>query len=252
MTAPPNPLSRRISPVTRLFAVLCGLWLPGCSLLVRVDIVSRRYLGVPLQGTDEIGGYTLAVLAALRGWAELDDSILFMSVSNSPLRVPLWFPQGAWVAGLVTFAAVAVLQALHAARHAGQRFGRAKACQEAHEPQHQDQRAGRRLGKAEARKHFLRRQPAIGLHGILRDIGGHRVDQRRPVMLRAAMPGYGESAWREMADDARGDDGQRKGQVQEEQGQEGEARQHPGRPALERAAPDAEDGLDHQHQHRAF
>ena len=161
MTAPPNPLARRISPATRVLAVLCGVWLLGYSLLVCVDIVARRQFGISLQGTDEIGGYTLAVLAAfgfahalaerrhtrielalgalprparalanllaavaiaafavfaaLRGSAELDDSILFMSVSNSPLQVPIWIPQGAWVAGLVTFAAVAVLQALHAA-----------------------------------------------------------------------------------------------------------------------------------------
>jgi hypothetical protein len=38
-----------------------------------------------------------------------------MSVSNSPLQVPLWIPQGAWLAGLVLFAAVALLLALHAA-----------------------------------------------------------------------------------------------------------------------------------------
>ncbi|QXM24782.1 TRAP transporter small permease [Elioraea tepida] len=161
MTSPPNPLVLRLRPATRLLAVLCGVWLLGYSLLVCVDIVARRYFGISLQGTDEIGGYTLAVLAAfgfahalaerrhtrielalaamprplralvnllaaaaiaafavfaaLRGRAVLGDSLFFMSVSNSPLQVPLWIPQGAWMAGLVTFAVVSVLQALHAA-----------------------------------------------------------------------------------------------------------------------------------------
>jgi len=156
-----NPLARRLTPLTRLFAILCGLWLLGYCLLVCADIVARRYFAVSLQGTDEIGGYTGAVLAAFgfahalvrrrhtrieliigalpawpraisnamaaiaialfalfvawRGWHELADSIDFMSVSNSPLQVPLWIPQGAWLAGLVLFAAVALLLALHAA-----------------------------------------------------------------------------------------------------------------------------------------
>lgn len=160
MSRTDNPLARGLTPVTRLFAILCGLWLLGYSLLVCADIVARRYFAVSLQGTDEIGGYTGAVLAAFgfahalvrrrhtrielflgavptwpraltnvvaavaiaafsafvawRGWHELADSIDFMSVSNSPLQVPLWIPQGAWLAGLVVFALVAALLALHA------------------------------------------------------------------------------------------------------------------------------------------
>lgn len=161
MTPDDNPSTRRIRPATRLLAILCGLWLVGYSLLVCADIVARRQFGISLQGTDEIGGYTLAVLAAfgfahalaerrhtrielalaalprplralanllaacaiaafavfaaVRAEAELADSLFFMSVSNSPLQVPLWIPQGAWVAGLATFALVSVLQAVHAA-----------------------------------------------------------------------------------------------------------------------------------------
>jgi TRAP-type C4-dicarboxylate transport system permease small subunit len=160
MSRTDNPLARRLSSVTRLFAILCGLWLLGYSLLVCADIVARRYFAVSLQGTDEIGGYTGAVLAAFgfahalvrrrhtrielllgavptwpravinviaavaiagfaafvawRGWHEVADSIDFMSVSNSPLQVPLWIPQGAWLAGLVVFASVAAVLALHA------------------------------------------------------------------------------------------------------------------------------------------
>ncbi len=160
MTTSDNPLARRVAPLTRLFALLCGGWLLGYSLLVCADIVARRYFAVSLQGTDEIGGYTCAALAAFgfahalamrrhtrielflqalpgplrafataaaalgiaalaafaawRGWHELADSIDFMSVSNSPLQVPLWIPQGTWMAGLALFAAIAALLAAHA------------------------------------------------------------------------------------------------------------------------------------------
>jgi TRAP-type C4-dicarboxylate transport system permease small subunit len=156
-----NPVAARVVPVTRFFSLLCGWWLLGYSLLVCADLVARRYLGVSLQGTDEIGGYTLAGLvafgfahtlvvrrhtridlflshlpatpravahvvaalaiagfasfAASRGWAEMADSIEFMSVSTSPLQVRLWIPQGVWFAGLALFAVIAVLLALHAA-----------------------------------------------------------------------------------------------------------------------------------------
>jgi TRAP-type C4-dicarboxylate transport system permease small subunit len=59
-----NPVARVVTPVTRLFAILCGWWLLGYSVLVCVDIVARRFFAVSLQGTDEIGGYTLAVVSA--------------------------------------------------------------------------------------------------------------------------------------------------------------------------------------------
>jgi TRAP-type C4-dicarboxylate transport system permease small subunit len=158
---PVNPVAAGIAPVTRFFSLLCGWWLLGYSLLVCADLVARRHLGVSLQGTDEIGGYSLAGLvafgfahtlvvrrhsridlfltrlpalpramahvvaalaiaglaafAATRGWAEMSDSIEFMSVSTSPLQVQLWIPQGVWFAGLALFAVAAVLLAVHAA-----------------------------------------------------------------------------------------------------------------------------------------
>lgn len=59
-----NPVARTVTPVTRFFAILCGWWLLGYSLLVCVDIVARRFFAYSMQGTDEIGGYTLAVISA--------------------------------------------------------------------------------------------------------------------------------------------------------------------------------------------
>jgi len=149
-----DPVTRWLGPVGRACSILCGWWLLGYCFLVVVDIVGRARFGLTLQGTDEIGGYTLAVIAAfgfaqallgrrhtrielvvdrlpqapaallnalaavslaaaavfllLRGNDVLAESLEFMSVSSSPLQVPMWLPQGLWVAGLGLFALVAV------------------------------------------------------------------------------------------------------------------------------------------------
>lgn len=149
-----DPVTRLAGPVVRIASILCGWWLLGYCFLVVLDIVGRARFGLSLQGTDELGGYTLAVTSAfgcaqtllarrhtrielviqrlpripaavlnllaaltiagiavfvlLRGAEVLNESIEFMAVSNSPLQVPLWIPQGLWVGGLGLFAAVAV------------------------------------------------------------------------------------------------------------------------------------------------
>lgn len=59
-----NPVSRWARPVARLGAILCGWWLLIFSILTCVEILGRRFMGFSLQGIDEIGGYTLAVMTA--------------------------------------------------------------------------------------------------------------------------------------------------------------------------------------------
>lgn len=155
-----DPVTRFAGPVVRVASIMCGWWLLGYCFLVVIDIVGRARFGLSLQGTDEIGGYTLAVMSALgfaqtllsrrhtriellvqalpripaaalnliaaiviagvavflleRGWSVLDESIEFMAVSNSPLQIPLWIPQGLWVLGLGLFAGIAVALAVQA------------------------------------------------------------------------------------------------------------------------------------------
>ncbi len=155
-----DPVTRYAGPLVRFASILCGWWLLGYCFLVVVDIVGRARFGLSLQGTDEIGGYTLAVMSAFgfaqtlltrrhtrielvvqrlprlpaaalnllaaitiagvavfmleRGWSVLDESIEFMAVSNSPLQIPLWIPQGLWVIGLGLFAGVAIALAVQA------------------------------------------------------------------------------------------------------------------------------------------
>lgn len=59
-----NPVIRFFSPPARLLAILSGWWLLALSFLTCVEIVMRKFLAMSLQGIDEIGAYTLAVVSA--------------------------------------------------------------------------------------------------------------------------------------------------------------------------------------------
>ena len=59
---------------------------------------------------------TLAAMAAFcayRGIFEVLDSLASGKRSNTPLQVPIWIPQLVWLAGMMLFAAGAILMALH-------------------------------------------------------------------------------------------------------------------------------------------
>lgn len=56
----------------------------------------------------------MAVFCAWRGVFEFLDSFASGKRSNTPLQVPVWIPQGVWLAGMALFALGAVLMALHA------------------------------------------------------------------------------------------------------------------------------------------
>jgi hypothetical protein len=56
----------------------------------------------------------MVVFFAHRALLTLDETLLFDSVSNTPLQTPLWIPQGLWAAGMTIFAVAAVLHAIRA------------------------------------------------------------------------------------------------------------------------------------------
>jgi hypothetical protein len=66
------------------------------------------------------------------------------------------------------------------------------------------------------------------------------------------MAAMGEGTWREVTDGRCRQDHQREGQVEEEQRDNGSTGEGPGGPSLQRSAGDAQQRLDHHHQHRAF
>ena len=139
-------------------AFVCGVGVLALALLITWDIVARKAFGFSVQGTDELGGYVLALIGSLgmahvllrreftridlalpylparlrqvlhvaayvalagtvvffayRAVLTLQETLLFDSVANTPLQTPLWIPQGLWAAGMVLFAAAAVLHAV--------------------------------------------------------------------------------------------------------------------------------------------
>lgn len=142
----------------RGLAMVFGFGLLALALAVAVETILRKVFNKSLQGVDELGGYVLAVTAALSfavavrsrthiridlihdhlpsalrvvlnalaalsiavcalaalymGWIALTDTIQYNATAQTPWATPLKFPQGAWVAALALFAAVAVYEAV--------------------------------------------------------------------------------------------------------------------------------------------
>jgi len=143
-----------------LFALVAGGAVAVLAILIFVDIIGRDFIGISLQGTDEIGGYVLAFVGSLgmaltllrRGhpridlffrffprvvgdvlhvlaqvtiaglaifmtwhaWSELQTTMRFGAITNTPLQTPLWVPQSIWVLGMAFFAVTACLTSAHA------------------------------------------------------------------------------------------------------------------------------------------
>jgi TRAP-type C4-dicarboxylate transport system permease small subunit len=143
-----------------LLALCAGGAVALLAVLIFVDIIGRDFLGVSVQGTDEIGGYVLAFVGSLgmaltllrRGhpridlffrffprlagdvlhvlaqvtiaglaifmtwhaWSELQTTLRFGSITNTPLQTPLWVPQAIWVFGTAFFGITACLTSAHA------------------------------------------------------------------------------------------------------------------------------------------
>lgn len=58
-------LLRLLDRLSVLLAYLAGLAVLLLALLIAIDILARDLLGVSVQGTDEIGGYVLAMIGSL-------------------------------------------------------------------------------------------------------------------------------------------------------------------------------------------
>ncbi|MFJ4291351.1 TRAP transporter small permease subunit [Cupriavidus sp. NPDC089707] len=59
-----TPWSRRLTAGIDRIAILCGWWLIVLSVATCVEMLGRKLGGFSLQGIDEIGGYTYAILGA--------------------------------------------------------------------------------------------------------------------------------------------------------------------------------------------
>jgi TRAP-type C4-dicarboxylate transport system permease small subunit len=58
-----DPISRVVEPVARVAAIVCGYAVLLLSVAVSVEIVGRKLFSHSFPGTDDIGGYVLAIVA---------------------------------------------------------------------------------------------------------------------------------------------------------------------------------------------
>lgn len=84
----------------------------------RVDMVVTRLSGPLRSFFNALAMVTMGALAIFATWrcsVVLMESIEFGSLATNPMQTPMWQPQSVWLAGMVFFAVVAGLYAVHAA-----------------------------------------------------------------------------------------------------------------------------------------
>lgn len=62
---PRTRFARTLEGIVDVLTVACGWWLIGLSIATCVEMAGRKLFGFSLQGVDEIGGYTFAVVSAI-------------------------------------------------------------------------------------------------------------------------------------------------------------------------------------------
>lgn len=108
-----NPISRVVEPVARAAAIACGYAVLLLSIAVTIEIVGRKLFAFTFQGTDDMGGYVLAIVAvvgasytmAMRGHTRVD---VFL------VRMPAAWQRWLNTLAMLTMAAFAVFAAWRA------------------------------------------------------------------------------------------------------------------------------------------
>jgi TRAP-type mannitol/chloroaromatic compound transport system permease small subunit len=62
---PPGRTSRAIAGITDTAALACGWWLIALSVVTCVEMLGRKVFGFSLQGVDEVGSYTYAIVGSI-------------------------------------------------------------------------------------------------------------------------------------------------------------------------------------------
>lgn len=106
-------LFTQLERIATLLAFVAGVAVLVLSVLITVDIVARRTLGYSLQATDELGGYTLAMVGSL-GMAHVLARREFTRVDLIFRYLPLRAQRMLNVAAYVSLAGVVVFFAYHA------------------------------------------------------------------------------------------------------------------------------------------
>lgn len=83
----------------------------------RIDIFFRLFpTGVRnvLHVLAQVTMAGFAIFMTWHAWEELEATIRFGAITNTPLQTPLWIPQAVWVAGMAFFALTACIATAHA------------------------------------------------------------------------------------------------------------------------------------------
>lgn len=83
----------------------------------RIDLFFRffpRVVGDVFHVLAQVTIAGLAIFMTWHAWAELQTTLRFGSITNTPLQTPLWVPQSVWVLGTAFFAVAACLTSAHA------------------------------------------------------------------------------------------------------------------------------------------
>jgi TRAP-type C4-dicarboxylate transport system permease small subunit len=110
---PSTRFTRGLQNVVEVLTIACGWWLIGLSIMTCVEMIGRKLFAFSLQGVDEIGAYTFAIVSAIgfsyalitRGHTRVD---FLVSKFSEKTRAALNFT------AIVTLAAIAVFAAYRA------------------------------------------------------------------------------------------------------------------------------------------
>lgn len=83
----------------------------------RIDLFFRffpKVVGDVLHVLAQVTIAGLAIFMTWHAWVELQTTLRFGSITNTPLQTPLWVPQAVWVTGMAFFAIAACLTTGHA------------------------------------------------------------------------------------------------------------------------------------------
>lgn len=83
----------------------------------RIEIFYRffpRALRDGLHVLAQLAMASFALFMAWHAWGELQTTLRFGAITNTPLQTPLWVPQAVWVTGMIFFAVTACLTTVHA------------------------------------------------------------------------------------------------------------------------------------------
>ncbi len=62
---PSTPFTRVLQNGVEILTLACGWWLIGLSVMTCVEMLGRKLFAFSLQGVDEIGAYTFAIVSAI-------------------------------------------------------------------------------------------------------------------------------------------------------------------------------------------